>query len=222
MKINLFHNSAVVGSPGVVSQKPTGSCRLMGVCIKQLTGPNEIVFVLWIFNCSKLQLIQGLISIMQSDSSKVTLPAKDCIVKVMLFPVVMYQCESWTIKKAGAPKNSCFQTVVLEKTLESHLDSKEIKSANLKGNQPWIFMGRTNTEAEAPKFSTWWEVWIHWKRPWCWERLRAGAKGVTVNEMVGWHHWLSGHEFKRTQGDSGGQRSLMCCSPWGHKESDIT
>ena len=66
----------------------------------------------------------------------ITLPTKDCIVKVMLFPVVMYQCESWTIKKAGAPKNSCFQTVVLEKTLESHLDSKEIKPVNPKGSQP--------------------------------------------------------------------------------------
>ena len=69
-------------------------------------------------------------------SRDIALPTNVCIVKVMLFPVVLYRCESWTIKKTGAPKNSCFQTAVLEKTLESPLDSKEIKSANLKGNRP--------------------------------------------------------------------------------------
>ena len=63
----------------------------------------------------------------------------------------------------------------------------------------------------------------HWKRPWCWERLRAGGEGgATEDEMVGWHHWLNGHEFEQTPGDSEGQGSLACCSPWGHKESAMT
>ena len=72
------------------------------------------------------------------------------LVKAIVFPLVMYRCESWTTKETWVPKNSCFQTVVLEKTLESPLDCKEIKSVSLKGNQPWIFIGRTDAEAEAP------------------------------------------------------------------------
>ena len=82
-------------------------------------------------------------------SRVITLPTKSIESKLWFFPVVMYECESWTIKKA-ALKNWCFWTVVLEKTLESSLDSKEIKPVNPKGNQSWIFMGRTNAEAEAP------------------------------------------------------------------------
>ena len=80
-------------------------------------------------------------------SRDITLPTKVCIVKAMVFPVVMYGCESWTVKKAERRRIWCFWTVVLEKTLESSLDSKEIKPVNPKGNQPWIFIGRTDAEA---------------------------------------------------------------------------
>ena len=80
----------------------------------------------------------------------ITLPASFRIVKAMVFPVIMYGCYSWTVKKGWAPKNWCLGTVLLEKTLQSPLDSKEIKTVNLKGNQPWIFIGRTDEEAEAP------------------------------------------------------------------------
>ena len=83
-------------------------------------------------------------------SKDITLLAKVHIAKAMAFPVVMYRCESWTIKQGWALKNLCFWTVVLEKTLERLLDSKEIKPVNPKGNQPWIFTGRTDAEAEAP------------------------------------------------------------------------
>ena len=79
-------------------------------------------------------------------------PDKVHIVKAMVFPLVLYRYESWTIKKAEHQKNWCFWTVVLEKTLESSLDSKEIKPVNSKGDQSWIFMGRTDAEAEAPIF----------------------------------------------------------------------
>ena len=99
-------------------------------------------------------------------------------------------------KQCWVPKNWCFSTVVLEKTLESPSDSREIKPINLKGNQSWIFIGRTDAEAEAPR------LWppngkelTPWKRPWCWKRLKAGGEGMTEDEMVGWHHQLNGHEF---------------------------
>ena len=116
-----------------------------------------------------------------------------------------------------------FWTVVLEKTLESPLDIKETKPVNPKGNQSWIFMGRTDTEAEAPIL---WppdaKNWLIRKDPdsgkdWRWEE-----KGMTEDEMVGLHHWLDGYEFEQAPGVGDGQGSLMSCSPWGHKESDMT
>ena len=103
-------------------------------------------------------------------------------------------------KESWALKNWCFWTVVLEKTLESPLDSKEIIPVNPKGNQPWIFIGRTDVGKD-------------------WEQEE---KGATEDEMVGWHHWFNEHEFEQTPGDSDGQGSLACCSPWGHKELDMT
>ena len=80
----------------------------------------------------------------------------------------------------------------------------------------WCWSWSSNT------LSTWCKEPAHWKRPWCWERLRAGGEGETEEEMVGWHHRLSGHEFEQTLGDSKGQVNQVCCSPWGHKESDMT
>ena len=91
-------------------------------------------------------------------------------------------------KEDWALKNWCFRSVVLEKTLESPLENKEIKPVNLKGNQPWILFERTDAEAEAPIL---WLPDVHWKSPWCWERLRAEEEG-TEDEMVGWHHWFNG------------------------------
>ena len=117
-------------------------------------------------------------------------------------------------KEGWAPKNWCFQTVVLEKTLENPLNSKEIQPVNPKGHQPWIFIGRIDAEVEAP---------ILWppdvksqfigkdpdaEKDWGQEEKRA-----TEVEMCGWHRWLNGHEFEQTPGDSEGQGSLACCSP---------
>ena len=86
-------------------------------------------------------------------------------------------------------KNWCFWTVVLEKTLESPLDCKEIQPVHPKGNESWMFIGRTDAEAETPNtLATWCEELIHWKRPWYWERLKSGGEGE--EEMVGWYHWL--------------------------------
>ena len=110
-------------------------------------------------------------------SRDITLPTKVHLVKAMVFPVVMYGWESWT-KESWVPKNWCFWTVVLEKTLESPLDCKDIQPVHPKGDQSWVFIGRTDAEAETPIL---WppecEELTHVKKPWCWERLRAGGKG---------------------------------------------
>ena len=126
-------------------------------------------------------------------------------------------------KESWVPKNWCFWIVVLEKTLQSPLDSKEVKPVNPKGNQSWIFIGRTDAEAEAP---------ILWppdvksrligKDPDSGKDWNQEEKGTTEDEMVGWLHWLNRHEFEQTSGDSEGQRSLACCSSWYHKELDVT
>ena len=115
----------------------------------------------------------------------------------------------------------CFWIVVLEKTLESPLDSKEIKPVNPKGNQPWIFIGRT--DAEAPilwPFDV--KSQLIGKEPDDGKDWRQEEKRTTEDEMVGWHHQLNGHEFEQALGVGDGQGSLECCSPWGHKESDTT
>ena len=126
-------------------------------------------------------------------------------------------------KEGWLLKNWCFSTVVLEKTLEGPLDCKEIKPANPKGNQSWLFIGRTDAEAETP---------ILWppdvkrrlirKDPDAGKDWGQEEKQVAEDKMVGWHHWLNGRKFEQTLGDSEGQGSLACCSPWGGKESDMT
>ena len=126
-------------------------------------------------------------------------------------------------KESWAPKNWCFWTVVLEKTLESSLDYKEIKPVHPKGNQPWIFIGRTDAEAEAPIF---WlpeaKTWLIRKNADAGKDWRQEETGTTESEMVGWHHQLNGLEFEQAPGDGEGKGSLACCSPWGCKESDTT
>ena len=126
-------------------------------------------------------------------------------------------------KADWVPKNYCFQNVVLEKTLESPLDSEEIKPVNPKGNQPWIFTGRTNVKAEA---SILWppdvKNWLMWKDTDAGEYWRQNEKWATEDEMVGWHHQFNRHEVQQTPGDNEGQGRLVCCSPYGHKESDKT
>ena len=121
------------------------------------------------------------------------------------------------------PKNWCFWTVVLEKTLESPLDSKEIKPVNPKGNQPWIFIGRTDAEAEAlilrPPDA---KGWLIEKHPDTGQDWRQEEKGMIQDEMIGWHHSLNEHELEQTSGDGEGQGSLACCSPRGGKESNMT
>ena len=120
--------------------------------------------------------------------------------------------EGWTMK------NWCFWAVVLEKTLESPLDCKEIKPVNLKGNLSWIFIQRTVVEAEAPIL---WPLdsksWLIRKNSYAGKDWRQEEKGTTEDEMIRWHCWLNRHEFEQALGDS-----LTCYTPWRCKESDTT
>ena len=125
--------------------------------------------------------------------------------------------ESWVLK------NWCFWTMVLEKILESPLACKEIQPIYSKGNQSWIFIGRTDAEAETPIL---WppdaKNWLIGKDPDSGKDWRQAEKETTEDEMVGWHHWLNGHEFDQTPRVGDGQGSLLCCSPWGCRELDMT
>ena len=122
--------------------------------------------------------------------------------------------EDWTLK------NWCFQIVVLEKTLQSPLDSKEIKPVNPKENQPWILIGRTDAEVEAlilwPSDAKSWQLI---GKTLMLGKIESKKKRAAEDEMVGWHHWFNGHELGQTPGDGEGQIGLVCYSPWGHKET---
>ena len=123
-------------------------------------------------------------------------------------------------KEGIMPKNWCLWTVVLDKTPKSPLDSKENKPADLKGNQPWTLVEKTDVEAEAPEFwSSDMNTWFIGKVPDAGENCRQ-KKRASEDEMAGWHHWCNGHKLGQTLGDDEGQGGLVCCSPWGRKESD--
>ena len=124
-------------------------------------------------------------------------------------------------KEGWVPKNWCFWAVVLEKTLESPLNCKEIKLINPKGNQSWRFIRRT--DAEAPI------LWLPDLKSRLIRKLTSSdagkdwrQKGTTDDKIVGWHHWLNGHEFEQAPAVGEGHGSLVCCSSWGCKESDTT
>ena len=125
--------------------------------------------------------------------------------------------ESWVVK------NWCFWTVVLEKTLESSLDCKEVQSVHPKGNQSWIFIGRTDAQAETPTLlPTDAKNWLIGKDPDAGKDWRQKEKGMTEDEKVGWHHWCDGHDFDKVSEVGDGQGSLACCCPWGRKELNTT
>ena len=155
-------------------------------------------------------------------SRGITLQIKIHLVKPMVFPVVMYGCESWTIKKAECRRTDAFELWCWRRP-KSPLDSMEIQTVHPKGDPSWIFIGRTDAEAEAP---------ILWpsdgknglteKDPDTGKDWRQEEKRVTKDNMVGWHHQLDGHEFEKASGNADGQGTQACCSPGGCKESDTT
>ena len=156
-------------------------------------------------------------------SRDITLPTKVHLVKAMVFPVVMLWMWELDCEEVWAPKNWCFWTVVLEKTLESPLNCKEIQLVHSEGDQPWNFFGRTDAEAETPI------LWPPHVKSWligkdCDAGRDRGQeeKGTTEDEMAGWHHWLDWRESEWTPGVGNGQGGLACCNSWIRKESDTT
>ena len=121
--------------------------------------------------------------------------------------------ESWMLK------NWYIWNVVLEETLKSPLDCKEIQPVHSKGDQSWVFIGRTDAEAETPiLWPSHEKSWLIGKDPDAGRDWGPEEKGMTEDEMAGWHHWLDGHEFEWTLGVGDGQGDLGCCDSWGHKE----
>ena len=148
-------------------------------------------------------------------SRDITLPTKVHLIKAMVFSVV--HVRMWELNhKDWTPKNWCFWTVLLEKTLESPLDCREIQPVHPKGNQAWIFIGNTETKAEAPVL---WPPDVNsqliGKDPDARKDWRQEEKGMAEYEMAGWHHWLNGHKFEQVLGGDEGQGGLSCCNPLG-------
>ena len=156
-------------------------------------------------------------------SRDITLPTKVHLVKAMDFPSSHVWMRELDCEEGWAPKNWCFWTVVLEKTLESPLGCKEIQPVHSRGDQSWVFFGRNDAKAETPVF---WPP--HAKSRLTGKDSDAGRdwgqeeKGTTEDEMAGWHHQLDGHEFGWTSGVGDGQGGLACCNSWHCKESDMT
>ena len=151
------------------------------------------------------------------------LPTKFRLVKAMVFPVVMYGCESWTVKKAELRRIHAFEVWCWRRLLRVPWTARRSNAVHPKGNQSWMFIGRTDVEAETP---------ILWpphtkssligRDPDAWRDWGQEEKGTTEDEMAGWHHRLDGRESEWTLGVGDGQRGLACCSPWGCKELDTT
>ena len=156
-------------------------------------------------------------------SRDIILLTKVFIVKAMVFPVVTYGCENWTIKKAECQRIDTFELWCWRRLLRIPWTARRSNQSILKGNQSWIINGRTDAEAEAPIL--WPPVvksWLIRKDPDAGKDGRQEEKGMTEDEMAGWHHRLDGREFEWTPGDGDGQGGLACCSSWGPQESDTT
>ena len=154
-------------------------------------------------------------------SRGITLPTKVHLVKAMVFPVVMYGCESWIVKKSERWRIDAFELWCWRRLLRVVWTARRSNQSILKEINFCVFFGRTDAETEAPIF---WppdaKSWLIRKDPDAGKDWRQKEKGTTEDEMVGEHHWLNGHELEQTLGDGRGQRCPACCSPWRHKEWD--
>ena len=166
------------------------------------------------------KIYEHLDSILKSRDT--TLPTKVHLLKFMVFPVVMYGCESWTIKKAECQRMMLLSYGVGEDSVNP-LDCKEIQPVHPKGNQYWLFIGRTDVQPETlilwPPDA---KNWLSGKDPDAGKDWRQEEKGMTEDEMLRWHHRLDGQEFEWTTGVGDGQGGPVCCNSWGRKESDAT
>ena len=135
-------------------------------------------------------------------SRDITLPRKVHLVKAMVFPVVMNGCESWTIKKAECRRIDTCELWCWRRLLRVPWTARRSNQSILTEISPGCSLKVLMLELKLQYVATWWGELTHWKRPWCWERLKARGEGKTEDEMVEWHHWLNRHEFKQTQGYS--------------------
>ena len=161
-------------------------------------------------------------------SRDITLSTKIHLVKAMVFPVVMYGCESWTVKKAEHWRIDAFELGCWRRLLRVPWTTRRFHQSILiypdhPGDQSWVFIGRTDVEAETlvlwPPHE---KSWLIWKDPDIGKDWGQEEKGMTEDEMVGWHHRLNGCEFEPSMVGGEGQRSLVCCCPWGCKKLDTT
>ena len=156
-------------------------------------------------------------------SRDTTLPTEVHLVKAMVFPVVMYGCESWTVKKAERQRMDAFELWCWRRLLRVPWTARRSKQSILKEIQSWVFIGRTDAEAETPIL---WpphaKSWLIGKDSDAGRDLGQEEKGATEDEMAGWHHRLNAHESEWTPGVGDGQGGLACCDSWGLKESDAS
>ena len=150
-------------------------------------------------------------------SRNITLPPKVHLVKAMVFLVVMYGCESWTIKKAEHRRIDAFELWWWRRLLRVPWTAKRSNQSILKEINPEHSFVEQMLKLKLQYLATWCEELTHWKRPWCPEKLKAGGERLTEDEIVGWHHRLNGYEFEQPPGVGRVQGSLACCSPWGHR-----
>ena len=210
----------------IMASVPITSWQIDGETMETVTG-----FILGVSkitsygDCSheiKRHLVLGRKAMTNLDSilknRDVTLPTKVHLLKAMVFAVVMYGCESWTIKKAEHQRIDAFELWCRGRLLGVPCSARRSNQSILKeisANihwKDWCWSWNSNTLA------IWCEELTHLKRPWSWQE----EKGMTNDNMVGWHHRLDGHEFEKALGVSDAQGSLVCCSPWGCKESDTS
>ena len=140
----------------------------------------------------------------------------------MVFPVVMYGCESWIMKKAEHQRIDAFELWCWRRLLRVPWTARRSNQSILKEINPEYSLEGLILKLSPNTLATWCEEPALWKRPWCWERLKAEREGDDRGWDFGWHHQLNEYEFEQTLGDNRGQRSLVGCSSWGHKESDTT
>ena len=153
----------------------------------------------------------------------ITLPTNVCLVKATVFSSGHAWMWGLDCEESWALKNWCFWTVVLNKTLESPLDCKEFQPVHSEGDQPWVFFGRNDAKAETPVLCPLHATsWLTGKDSDAGRGWGQEEKGMTEDEMAGWHHRLYGRKFEYTPGVGDGKGGLVCFGSWGHKESDMT
>ena len=156
------------------------------------------------------------------ETKDATLQTKARLVKAMVFPVVMYGCESWTVKKAEHQKIDAFELWCWRGLLRIPWTARRSNQSILKETSPGYSLEGRMLKLKRQYFGFLMQSWLIWKDPDSGKDWRQEEKGMTEDEMVGWHHWLNGHGFGWTLGVGDGQRGLVYCSSWGHKESDTT